>query len=196
MALFSFFADRVSLDHSRTGRKVTKWYGKKTSITGESFDCDFRPFLGLTMVLKKGINVNLQYNKSSSETMSRSGGKGGSRHRNENFMLTVNYSKSGGFKIPLPIWPFKNKKIQNNMDFSMSVIKSKDINEIMRGEHGTYVETACNEKWSIAPKLTYSFSSTVRGGVHFEIGKNKSKLAGETAIKEFGINVNISITGR
>jgi len=196
LALFGFFADRVSLDHSRTGRKVTKWYGKKTSITGESFDCDFRPFLGLTMVLKKGINVNLQYNKSSSETMSRSGGKGGSRHRNENFMLTVNYSKSGGFKIPLPIWPFKNKKIQNNMDFSMSVIKSKDINEIMRGEHGTYVETACNEKWSIAPKLTYSFSSTVRGGVHFEIGKNKSKLAGETAIKEFGINVNISITGR
>ncbi len=78
----------------------------------------------------------------------------------------------------------------------MNFTKSLDISEQRRGEEGTYQEWTRNEKWSLTPRMTYSFSSTVRGGVHFEFGKTKNKVLGETKITEFGINVNIIISGR
>ena len=73
---------------------------------------------------------------------------------------------------------------------------SKNRTEQKRGENGKYVEWTRMGKWSITPKVMYSFSSTVRGGVHFEYGQTDNKLMGKTTIQDFGINVNISISGR
>ena len=73
---------------------------------------------------------------------------------------------------------------------------SKNKTEMKRGEMGKYVERSRLSKWSITPKISYSFSSTVRGGVHFEYGQTDNIMYGKTTIQDFGINVNISISGR
>ncbi|MCG8604520.1 hypothetical protein MJD09_05900, partial [bacterium] len=51
------------------------------------------------------------------------------------------------------------------------------------------------DRWSVSPKLTYSFSNQVRGGAFLEFGKTDSKRAGKTSIQEFGIDINIAIAG-
>lgn len=140
------------------------------------------------------MNCTVQFNQAFSENINKKSGSSGTRKKTSDINATVNYSKSGGFTLPIPF--FKNKKIKNNIDFSMTFTKSLDVSEQKRGEEGSYQEWTRNEKWSLVPKLTYSFSSTVRGGMHFEFGRTKNKLYGETRIIEFGINVNIQISGR
>ncbi|HDL78275.1 MAG TPA: hypothetical protein ENH09_01740 [Bacteroidetes bacterium] len=146
------------------------------------------------MTLKKGINVNLQVNSSVSENFNYAGGLDASRRTSTNISLSTTYRHSGGLNIPIPF--LKKKKIRNNIDFSMEFNYSKNKTEMKRGEMGKYVERSRLSKWSITPKISYSFSSTVRGGVHFEYGQTDNIMYGKTTIQDFGINVNISISGR
>jgi len=194
LSLFKKIATQVNLDHAYSGRKVKKWNERRDRIASEDVNANFRPLIGLNIVFKKGINLRAQYNSSISITNNLLGGQGGTRRKNNSFNLTVNYSKSGGFRLPIPL--LKDKVIKNNVDFSLTFTRTKDVSEQKRGQQGEYVEWTRVEKWSLAPRITYSFSTNVRGGIYFELGKTKNKLMGETSIKEFGINVNISISGR
>lgn len=188
------FVQRASLDHGRSGRVVNKWLDERDNLTNESVTANFRPLLGLNITLKNGMTCNIQFNQTFSENINRKSGSSGTRKKTNEINATINYSKSGGFNLPLPF--LKNKRIKNNIDFSLTFTKSLDVSEQKRGEGSDYQEWTRNEKWSLLPRLTYSFSSTVTGGVRFEFGRTKNKLYGETRIIEFGINVNIRISGR
>ncbi len=188
------YVQRFTLEHGRTSRLVTKWQDVSDNITNETFTNNFRPLVGATITWKGSLSSNISFDKSFSETVNQRSGSSATKKTRSDISASITYAKSGGLKIPLPF--FKNKVIRNNIDFSMNFTKSLDISEQRRGEEGTYQEWTRNEKWSITPRMTYSFSTTVRGGVHFEFGKTKNKLLGETKITEFGINVNIIISGR
>lgn len=194
LPIFKKFAKRVSLDHARSGRKVMKWNDKVDNKSSVQTSVNYRPLIGLTMTLKKEINVSLQVNSSMSENFSYAGGLDATRKINTDISLTTTYRHSGGLKIPIPF--LKKKEIRNNIDFSMGFNYSKNKTLWKRGERGKYVERTRMGKWSITPKVSYSFSSTVRGGLHFEYGQTDNKLMGKTTIQDFGINVNISIAGR
>ena len=188
------YVKRLTLEHGRTGRLVTKWQDVSDNITNETFTNNFRPLVGATITWKGSLSSNISFDKSFSETVNKRSGSSATKKTRSDISASITYSKSGGLRIPLPF--LKNKVIRNNIDFSMNFTKSLDISEQRRGEEGTYQEWTRNEKWSLTPRMTYSFSSTVRGGVHFEFGKTKNKVLGETKITEFGINVNIIISGR
>lgn len=191
--LLSRFAQSVSLDHNRTGRLVVKWQDTRDNAVNRTLTLTYRPFVGLNIRLKNGMTATLQYNRSFSESINLRGGVGGTRKRSSDINATLTYSKRGGLKLSIPF--FGKKQIRNNIDFSMTFVMSKDVSEQKRGQTGKYEEWTRNEKWSITPRLTYSFSSTVRGGIRFEFGRTKNKLYGETRIIELGINVNIQISG-
>jgi hypothetical protein len=108
--------------------------------------------------------------------------------------LTIShtYSKRSGFRIP--IWFLKNKELKNSIDLSISFTSRKNVTKAARGNN-RLEDVDNSSSWSFEPKMTYSFSTRVRGGAHFTVGKNKSLRAGETKIKELGIDVNISIRG-
>lgn len=186
------FVQRVTLEHGRTGKFVSKWQDDRANVSNETYNSSFRPLVGVNITWTGNLSSTVQFNQTFSEILTKRGGAGGTRKTRSDVNASVTYRKSGGFKIPF----FGNKVIKNNMDFSMNFVKSLDVSEQKRGEQGVYQEHTRNEKWSITPRLTYSFSSTVRGGVHFEYGKTKHKILGETRITEFGINVNIQISGR
>ena len=194
LPILNKFVQRANLDHGRTGQVISKWQDRADSLISESTSASYRPLIGFSLTLKNSLNCKVQFNRTFSENINRKSGSSGTRKKNNDITASVGYSKSGGFTIPLPF--FKNKKIKNTIDFSMSFSKSLDISEQKRGEFGEYQEWTRNEKWSLQPRLTYSFSSTVRGGMHFEFGQTKNKVYGETRIMEFGINVRIQIAGR
>jgi hypothetical protein len=101
------------------------------------------------------------------------------------------------------------KALNNSIDFSFSFTSSSSIREsavqTKRDEQGNEIldsngdpvrdwqETNSTDRWSLSPRVNYSFSDRVRGGAFFEVGGTESKTIGKTSIQEFGINVNIQI---
>ena len=63
-------------------------------------------------------------------------------------------------------------------------------------EASKFTATNNTKQWSVMPKIDYTFSNTVTGGIHFEMGATENKLTGKTSFHEFGFNVNIAIRGR
>ena len=191
LPLINKFVQRATLDHGRSGRLASKWLDNNENFTNESLTANFRPLVGLSLTLKNGMTCNVQFNQTFSENINRKSGSSGTRKNTDDISVSVNYAKTGGFKLP-----FMSKKINNKVDFSMTFTKGLDVSQQKRGDSAEYQEFTRNEKWSLMPRLNYSFSSTVTGGTHFEFGRTKNKLYGETRIIEFGINVNIRISGR
>ncbi|MCI0513377.1 cell surface protein SprA [candidate division KSB1 bacterium] len=194
LPLFKKVATRVSLDHSFSGEVREKWTTSKDNITNETITTNWRPLVGLTMTLKKEISVNVSYNTTESINNSKKIAAGGNKRLSSDISVRANYSKRSGFRIPIPVWPFKNKEFKNNMDLSVTFTASKDETFITRTE-GKWVPRDLNEKWEFKPTMRYSFSDRVSGGAHFAFGKTKSRQMGETSLQEFGIEVNISIRG-
>ncbi|MGP8321947.1 MAG: hypothetical protein ACT6FE_06460, partial [Methanosarcinaceae archaeon] len=194
IAFFKKFVRRVSLDHQYSGDKKSKWTNSIDNKTSETYSRNFRPLIGMSLSLKHDISMNIKYNTTCQESKMLSRGAGGNRNSSSDISFTANYSKSTGFRIPIPIWPFKNREFKNKMDVALTFSMSNQKTEQNRiGDK--WEPTDETERYTFKPSMTYSFSTRVRGGMHFEVGKNKSKRVGETSIQEFGINVNISIRG-
>ena len=191
-------AQRVSLNHTRSGQKSSTFneeHGVSTT-TKEDFDNAFRPLIGVNLQWKNGMSTNIRYNTSEKTSLSKSFGVGATHSVTSDLSVTANYSKRSDFKIPIPVWPFKNMRLKNNIDVSITFSMSSNITEKSRGQEGEYQVTGETSKWTFRPNLTYSFSQTVNGGAHFEIGKTHNKLVGDSSFKELGIDVNIRIQGR
>jgi len=187
------FAQRVSFDHNFSGRKQESWQNNSKNITRESYTKQFRPIAGFNISLKNKVNVNIRYNWSEDVNLTKTGGSGGQKNISSDLSMTASYSHSGGFRLPLPF--LKNKELKNNIDVQVTFSMNKNTGyQRLRGQPWT--ETKNTESWNFEPRMTYSFSRNVRGGMNFKIGKNKNKTIGDTSIKEFGIHVNIIISGR
>ena len=194
------FVQRMSLDHNFSGRKQESWQDNSDNLTRLSYTKQFRPLAGINMSLKNKITLNVRYNMSEDVNYTMSGGaggknisSGGQKNTSSDISLTGSYSRSGGFRLPLPF--LKNKELKNNIDVQVTFSWNKKMSfQQLRGKGWT--ETRYTESLNFEPKLTYSFSQNVRGGMNFKIGKNSNKTIGDTTIKEFGIHVSIIISGR
>jgi len=186
-------AQRVSIDHNFSGRRQESWQNTSDEITRESYTKQFRPLAGVNITFKNKISMNLRYNWSSDINETKTGGSGGQKNISSDISMSASYSHSGGFRLPLPF--LKNKELKNNIDVTVTFSMNKNAGyQRLRGQPWT--ETKNTESWNFEPKMTYSFSRNVRGGMNFKIGKNKNKSIGDTSIKEFGIHVSIQISGR
>ena len=198
--LFSKFATSMSLSHGFGGKKSTIWNGSPDRVTSEDFSFNFRPLIKVNATLKNGMVTSFQYSKTTGDRPTYNYDtvrdslffQSSALTRNNEMSFTLTYSKQSGFRVPLPF--LKNKELRNSIDLSVTALKSASITEQKRGD-GPKIEANKTSRWSISPRMTYSFSNRVRGGAHFEIGNNYSKLTGDTKIKELGIDINISIRG-
>ena len=189
------FAQRISFDHNFSGNKQESWQKQDTDTmkvpTRESYTRSFRPLAGLNITLKNNINVTLRYNWSETMDLTKRNGSGGTKNVTSDFSLSAQYSKTGGFRLPF----FKNKELKNSMDVQLSASwnKNESFQNILGGDWTT---TRNSEQVNFEPKLTYSFSQNVRGGANFKWGYNTNERIGKTSIMEFGVHVNIIISGR
>ncbi len=194
LPLINNYVQRVSLDHSYTG-KYSETYNVENGeevVSKEDYDSQFRPLAGFTMSWKNGISMQMRYNISERNSLSQSFGVGGTKQTKNDIQLTASYSKSSDFSIP--VWPFNTMRLKNSIDFQFTFSMSEQQTLKSRAG-GDYEVTAETSKWYLRPQVNYSFSDRVRGGAHFEIGKTHNKLIGDSSYKEFMIDVNISIRG-
>jgi len=196
LPFLSKYLQRVTLEHGFNGRHSETFNieNHQENVTKEDKDTRFSPLIGFNMTFRNGISVNVRYNKSEKISMSRGFGVGGVKTNSEDLSFTAQYSKRGNFRIPIPVWPFRNMRLKNNVDISITFSMGNNVTSKNRAG-GEYEVTAETSKWFFKPNMTYSFSDRVRGGAHFEIGKTHNKMMGDSSYKEFGIDVNISIRG-
>ena len=126
------------------------------------------------MSFKKGITASAKYNWTETGTVNLVPTSSKTRNRQTNMQITGSYSMKTGFKIPIPVWPFKNKRFKNNTTIGLTMNMSNSSTEQDAG--GKFTQTSFTKTWSIKPNLDYTFSNTVTGGLHFEYGQNKSRI--------------------
>jgi len=193
LPLFKSLFKSVTFSHSFSGQRDVTWDQTSDNETRRSFTTNFRPLGKLDLNFKNGFTGNIQIN--SSKTLSQTLTTGGENQtENIDISVTTNYSKRSGFRIP--IWPFNKKELKNSIDFSFTFTASTSSRKNKAPGKSVFEEQDSTTRWSVSPRLTYSFSNQVRGGAFLEIGKTDSKRIGKTSIQEFGLDINIAISGR
>jgi hypothetical protein len=185
------FTKSVSLTHTYSGQWTQTWNEDRSKITRETVKKNFNPFIGLSFTFKNNLSANVQYTTSESLTKQLSYGQGKTKNPSSSLTISANYSKSGGFKIPF----LGGKKLENNIDFTLSFTRSVNSSFLNKGTSDSFEETARTESWSLQPKISYTFTRTVRGSLYFELGEKKDIKLGSTKITAFGVNANISLAG-
>jgi cell surface protein SprA len=190
----SNFADRVELKHSFQGDLSEDWTedGNVGRQSGKNtFKRSFDPIAGITISWKYGISTSFDMNSSIDLTDDGEGTL--TRQTNGGYKVSSSYTRKSGFRIPLPIWPFKNRRFNNETTFSVmfSMTNSKAETRKLDGE---FQETGRNGDWSINPTINYKFSKTVSGSMRYKYGMTDSSSK-SSSIQEFGVNVKIAIRG-
>lgn len=193
--IFQGLAQTVSLDNTFSGYRSDFWTGTPNDVNRVEYSRAFNPLAGLTINWKGGINSSIRYTLTQNLTDQLVSGVGKTYTTQTGLTAQVTYTRQTGFRIPLPFWPFKNRRFSNQTNFSLAFNMTGNRSEGSYGETGQLVENTRQSSWSISPRIDYTFSNTVTGGIHLETGVNTDKIQGKTTFTEFGVSVNISIRG-
>ncbi|MBL7192086.1 cell surface protein SprA [bacterium] len=195
LKFFKKYAQTVSLESGYSGKSTDKWNDSKENVTEITYDRGLSPLAGLNISWKGGISSSIQLKKTQQLT-DRINLDQKNRSNSTTFTITGSYSRKTGFKIPIPIWPFNNKRFKNNTNFSLSFNYTARQDETLQGEADSFSITSTNTQWSLQPRLDYTFSNTVTGGIQYELGASKNNTTGKNSFQEFGFNIRIQIRGR
>lgn len=192
LPMFQNIAKTVSLENTFNGSKTSSWNDSKSNIRQHDYQRSMSPLLGVNITWKGGISSNIRYSWTETGSVVLYPTASKSRNQQKSAQFSSSYTMKTGFRIPIPVWPFKNKRFSNSTTIALSFNYSNNISEQVT--EGKFVETNASTTWSIKPSLDYTFSNTVTGGMHFEYGANKSKTQ-DSNFQEFGLQVNITIRG-
>ncbi len=192
---FKDFAQSITIDHGHSGKYDEK---QRLSPDGSSFEPyqqtfsnNWQPLVGVNIRTKWGIGATIRMNSNTNHSYNASGGA--TRTESSGFTVSMNYSKSTGFKIPIPIWPFKGKTFKNEINFTLTFDASENSTFQRQAGNNKFQEQQKNTSWKLRPSATYRFNTRVQGSMFFETGATTNKISGEYSYSEFGINVNIAI---
>ncbi len=191
---FPAFAKSVQVTHAHSGKysenRTLKLDGSFLP-TSQSFSNNWQPLIGMNIRTKWGVTANLRMTENTSYSFS--GSAGASKTESSNFTFSLSYSKTSGFKIPIPVWPFRGKTFKNEINFNLTFDASENRTFQKQFDQKSFEERQKNSSWKLRPSATYRFSKRVQGSMFYEMGANENKISGKYSYKEFGINVNIAI---
>ncbi len=192
---FKSFAKSISIDHGHSGKYDAKKRlnsdGKTFETYQETFTDNWQPLIGFNIKTTWGVNTTIRMTSAKSYSYSQSGGA--TKTQNNSLTVSLNYSKSTGFRIPLPIWPFKGRTFKNEVNFQLTFDSSDNTSFQRQAGTSDFQEQQNNTSWKLRPSATYRFNSRVQGSLFFETGATTNKISGTYSYSEFGINVNIAI---
>lgn len=191
------FANSINVTNSFSGNKSETWQFRRIdsvrTVNTISYDKSFSPLLGMSFNWKKGISSTMGYNFSQRVEENHSMNSK-TRNVNESMTFQTNYTSRKGFRIPIPVWPFKNRRFKNSTSFAIQYQFSRDRRETSNNDED-FSDPSTSTSWSVSPSIDYSFSSTVKGGFDYEYGVRRTQQQGKVKSQEFSFRVNISIRG-
>ncbi len=193
------WATSISLDNNFNGSQTEQWRkvtrDTTREVTNVDYEKSFQPLLGINFAWKGGVGTNVRYNWNQAVQDSRIGNNSKSRNTTAAISVTGSYTSRKGFSIPIPVWPFKNRRFDNSTTFSLAFNSNSTTREsAARGAGFTVAPGGKSSSWSVSPSVDYTFSSAVRGGFRYTYSAQKSQQTSSKS-QEFGFTVNISIRG-
>ncbi len=191
---FEKIAQSITLSHAHAGKyseKLSLKLDGSYSPTSQTFSNNWQPLIGMNIRTKWGVSGNMRMTSTTNYAFSSSAGA--TKNLSESFTMSMSYSKTSGFKIPIPVWPFKGKTFKNEINFNLTFDSS--TNKTFQRQFGQdkFEEKQKNKSWKLRPSATYRFSSRVQGSLFYEMGSTENKISGTYSYNEFGITVNIAI---
>jgi len=185
-------ADKIfksfSISHGFSGKKSQNF--KDGDLLTSNFQSRFSPLVSLSMKFKMDINSNLSLNTTNSIT---NGESGVDRANTFGISGDISYKRKGGITIPLPF--MEKKRLDNNIDFSMGFEYSTSKAEQKTHDMEKYSSKDDRMTMSIKPRIGYSFTQKVTGGIFFQYQKQDDARIGERNNMNYGFDVNIKIQG-
>jgi hypothetical protein len=190
---FKGLAKTVSVEHARSGKySNTKQLANNELVpSSESFTHNFQPLLGVNITWLGDVRSTIRLTQGTTFNFRSAGGA--TRSETSAFSITASYATSGGFQIPIPIWPFKGATFKNEINFSLSYDRSVNKTFQKQLNQGSFQENQNNTSWKLRPSASYRFNQRVSGSLYYETGVTTNKVSGEFSWNEFGITVNIAI---
>jgi len=189
---FPKFARSISITHGHSSKYTENLQLKLDGSflpSNQTFTSNWQPLIGVNISTKWGVSGTIRYTSATNFSYSSSGGA--TKSLTSSFNMSFSFSKTSGFRIP--IWPFKNKKFKNEINFNLTFDASNNQTFQRQFQQKKFEEKQNNSNWKLRPAATYRFSSRVQGSLFFETGVSKNKISGKYSYNEFGITVNIAI---
>jgi len=146
---------------------------------------------GLSSDIRRGISSNIRVSESSTYNFTTGGGA--TKSNTSSFTISGSYATSAGFRIPIPIWPFKGATFKNEMNITLTYDQSTNVTYQRQQGQADFQENQKNSSWKLRPSATYRFNKRVSGSLFYEMGATENKISGKYSYNEFGITVNIAI---
>ncbi|MBA7645173.1 hypothetical protein ES703_52926 [subsurface metagenome] len=179
---------RVSLDHNYSGNHTRNIQNDNAPI--DKYTRQFQPLAGLNINFNNGISTNIRASRTLSLNRNESGD---SRRTSRQITASVGYQHRGGFTIPLPF--FDDIKMQNTINFNIDFDFTTNSTDARKGDVGDYTTRSWSKKWSIAPRITYTFTNKVTGGFRIVYEEHDDYVSGKRINRDFKFDVNIAIRG-
>jgi len=190
-SLFTKIFKKLSLDHGFSGKEmITSQNGKEIS---SSYKMYFQPLIGLSMQFVNDISASARVTGGQTINNTSSGKGGTTKIDDAAISATINWQKKGGLTIPLPF--LKDKRLENALTFSANIDYSTSQTRARNDNAKKFGITAKSRAWKTTPKINYTFSKKVTGGVFFEYGESYNKNTGQRITRNYGFDVNIAIRG-
>lgn len=175
-----------TVNHSFNGKMTEQKSENKT--TGTTYTSGFSPLVGISMSFKNNITANIQYTSSMSVQEQTQYSSSKNKSVSSNLSMSGQYSLKKGIKLP-----FFKKRLDNTIDMSLTFDMGNKATYQKRGVDAKLTLQNFTKNWSFKPRISYTFSRTVTGSIHLELGNREDKRIGSRTITAFGINANIKI---
>ncbi len=180
---------KLSLDHGFSGKEAIVY--RNGEIQSASYKTYFQPLVGLSMQFKNNISSTLRMTMGKTITNLANGGANVVRDQNIN--ASMNYQKKGGMTIPIPF--LKKKRLDNTITFTMTFDYSSSVSEGKNSATEDFAVQQENRNWKVEPRISYSFTQKVTGGIFYSYGESFNARTGKRITRNGGFDVNIAIRG-
>ena len=212
----------ISLSHKKSGNVFSAWYVDDTpdmyltgvpdldpnivKVISKSYNVSFRPLAGFKINLKSGFNFNTSYNYSYDMKESYDDDddvQSGEKKYTRELRLSSGYRQKGGFKIPFNFWPFNGRKLDNDINYNLSL--SYNSSEIYKynfetKEYEGYNDGVKSDNVTVSPDITYKISKKLSGTMSYSYNYNETQNYGARAVvntnHKFELRASLRISGR
>ena len=217
----------ISLSHSKSGNMSSIWNVEGNvpdmyltgvpdldpdflKVRSISYNTSFRPLAGFKINLKNGFNFSAAYNYTydmkedyTFEDDVREVRSSSSKKYTREIRVSSGYRQSGGFKIPLNFWPFNGRRLENDINYNLSLTYNSSETykyDDATNEYDGYLDGIKSDNFTVSPDITYKISKKLSGTMSYSYNYNESQSYGARAVvntnHKFELRATLSITGR
>ncbi|MFC1628749.1 hypothetical protein ACFL3H_06505, partial [Gemmatimonadota bacterium] len=153
-----------------------------------------RPLIGVQILFLNGVSISTGRNSLESLREQLTGGTSQTRTRNSDYNVDVSYRFSApeGIKIP---FIRKRLRITSTVDAHVRLERRENTTEVRIGTRrgARFVPTVSTATWSFRPRLGYSFSQMIEGGLDMRFENIEDRLMDRTRkVREVVIYMNLT----